>query len=179
MEGNEALSGPVVKWPVDLSHMQPEDAAEWLVAQYGDRVMPIKPEHIAQRLGVKLGELTVQPLGSVTIDPDGTPWILVDLSIHVYEQRFAVAHALGQIVLRQLRPPSRPWELFERTSIEPVETPDQPPARFAASLLVPREDLRWCVTSGWMRNATQIERTLGVSMSVLNYRYAQLLAESR
>ncbi|WP_343627837.1 hypothetical protein [Roseateles sp.] len=179
MQGNDVVDGVQVKWPVDLSHMRPEDAAEWLVARYGGGVMPIKPELIAQHLGVKVGELTVQPLGSVTVDPEGILWILVDLSIHVYEQRFAVAHALGQIVLRQVRPPACPWELCERTSSEPVETPDQPPARFAASLLVPREDLRWCVTSGWMRNAAQIERTLCVPMSLLNYRYAQLLAERR
>ncbi len=47
----DATNGVKVRWPVDLSHMRPEDAAEWVVARYGDGSMPIIPEKIAKGMG--------------------------------------------------------------------------------------------------------------------------------
>lgn len=53
-ESGGKSSDVTVQWPVDLSHMRPEDAAEWVVKRYGNGAMPIRPEKIAQRMGVEV-----------------------------------------------------------------------------------------------------------------------------
>lgn len=169
MQGNEQP----IAWPVDLSHMRPEDAAEWVVARYGDGYMPIRPERIAQRMGVGLYEINDGDLSAILIGKDGKLGIVIDLAASEHRLRFAVAHGLGHILLRHEHPPIEAWSSFGDDAPDPR---DQAANRFAASLLVPAEDLRWCVGSGWMRNVAQIAKTLRVPESLLTYRYRQLIA---
>ncbi len=75
MQGNEQP----IAWPVDLSHMRPEDAAEWVVARYGDGYMPIRPETIAQRMGVGLCEINDGDLSAIFIGKDGRLGIARDI----------------------------------------------------------------------------------------------------
>lgn len=69
-----------VAWPVDLSHMRPEDAAEWVVARYGSGGMPIRPERIAKRMGIRVLALTAEDESSAYVGQDGRLRIVVDLS---------------------------------------------------------------------------------------------------
>lgn len=165
-----------VAWPVDLSHMRPEDAAEWVVARYGDGAMPILPERIAKQMGIKVLALAEEDRSSAYAGPDGQLRIVVDLKDSAYRQRFAIAHALGHIVLRHDNPPLEVWNSFANDAPDPR---DRAANLFAASLLVPTEKLRWCVTSGWMRNVDQIVKTLWVPRGLLDFRYAQLLDRRR
>jgi Zn-dependent peptidase ImmA (M78 family) len=160
-----------VQWPVDLSHMRPEDAAEWVVARYGDGSMPIVPERIARRMGVDVYALTENDRHSVCAGPDGRLRIVVDLKDTIYRKRFAVAHGLGHIVMRHEGVPLEAWNSFANDAPDPR---DQAANLFAASLLVPTEKLRWCVTSGWMRNVDHIVKTLWVPEGLLNFRYRAL-----
>jgi Zn-dependent peptidase ImmA (M78 family) len=165
-------SGMQVQWPVDLSHMRPEDAAEWVVARYWDGSMPIVPERIARRMGINVFALTDQDRSSAYPGGDGKLWIVIDVKDSIYRQRFAIAHALGHIVLRHENPPLEAWNSFANDAPDPR---DQAANLFAGSLLVPTEKLRWCVTSGWMRNVDQIAKTLWVPRGLLSFRYGQLL----
>lgn len=45
-----------VAWPVDLSHMAPEDAAEWVVARYGE-LRPVKGA-LAMALALRAARLS-------------------------------------------------------------------------------------------------------------------------
>ncbi len=165
-----------VAWPVDLSHMRPEDAAEWVVARYGSGGMPIRPERIAKRMGIRVLALTAEDESSAYVGQDGRLRIVVDLSSTPHRQRFAIAHALGHIVLRHIDPPLEVWNSFANDAPDPR---DRAANLFAASLLVPTEKLRWCVTSGWMRNVDQILKTLWVPRGLLTFRYGQLLNRRR
>jgi Zn-dependent peptidase ImmA (M78 family) len=160
-----------VQWPVDLSHMRPEDAAEWVVARYGDGSMPIVPERIARRMGINVYALTDKDRNSAYPGPDGKLWIVIDTKDSIYRQRFAIAHALGHIVMRHDDPPLESWNSFANDAPDPR---DRAANLFAASLLVPTEKLRWCVTSGWMRNGDHIVKTLGVPLGLIAFRYEQL-----
>lgn len=172
MQGNDVVDGVQVKWPVDLSHMRPEDAAEWLVARYGGGVMPIRPEKIAQQLGVRVRDQIPQDTQSVFVEPDGTLGLVTHPREHIHRRRFAVAHGLGHILLRHGPQALEGPESFGNDAVSPL---DQAANRFAASLLVPTEDLRWCFSSGWMRNVEQIAETLWVPMGLIAYRHAQLV----
>ncbi|ANH69474.1 ImmA/IrrE family metallo-endopeptidase [Mitsuaria sp. 7] len=170
-ESDGKSSGVQVQWPVDLSHMRPEDAAEWVVARYSDGSMPIVPERIARRMGIEVYALTDQDRSSAYPGADGRFWIVVDVNDPIYRLRFAIAHALGHIVLRHECPPLESWNSFANDAPDPR---DQAANLFAASLLVPTEKFRWCLTSGWMRNADQIVKTLWVPLDLLAFRYEQL-----
>jgi len=170
-ESGGKSSDVTVQWPVDLSHMRPEDAAEWVVKRYGNGAMPIRPEKIAQRMGVEVYALKDEDRHSALKGPDGKPWILVDLEDSIYRQRFAVAHALGHLVLRHDNPPREAWNSFANDAPDPR---DQAANLFAASLLVPTDKLRWCLSSGWMRNGDHIVETLWVPMGLIAFRYGQL-----
>jgi len=167
----DATNGVKVRWPVDLSHMRPEDAAEWVVARYGDGSMPIIPEKIAKGMGVDVYTLSGSDRHSVYAGPDGRLRIAIDLNDTIHRQRFAVAHGLGHIVLRHIDPPLEAWNSFANDAPDPQ---DRAANLFAASLLVPTEDLRWCVTSGWMRNVEHIVKTFWVPEGLLNFRYQAL-----
>jgi len=168
MQGNEQP----IAWPVDLSHMRPEDAAEWVVARYGDGAMPVRPEKIAQRMGIDVYALTEADRQSVYAGPVGRLRIVIDLQDIDHRQRFAVAHGLGHIVLRHPDPPLEAWNSFANEAPDPR---DQAANLFAASLLVPTETLRWCVSSGWMRNLEQIVETLWVPKGLVVFRYCQMM----
>ena len=162
---------PRTTWPVDLSHMRPEDAAEWVVARFGDGAMPIQPERIAGRLGVEVRAARPNECGTVIGGANGKPWILIDVNESEHHQRFAIAHALGHVVLRHDHP-----HLESPISLAPLapDPRDRAANQFAASMLIPTEKLRWCVTSGWMRNIDQILKALWVPKNLLLFRYRQM-----
>jgi len=173
---NEADAGAAsmtTVWPVDLSHMRPEAAAEWVVARYGDGAMPIRPERIAKRMGVEVYAMTPGDRHAVFPGPNGKPWIVVDVNAHDHHQRFAIAHGLGHILLRHEHPHLETAVSFDAHA---PDHRDRAANQFAASLLVPTEKLRWCVTSGWMRNVDQILKTLWVPEDLLLLRYRQMRA---
>ncbi|WP_377158384.1 ImmA/IrrE family metallo-endopeptidase [Roseateles sp. UC29_93] len=169
---NGESSNVTVRWPVDLSHLRPEDAAEWVVARYGDGAMPILPEKIAEQMGIRVCALADHHRHSVYAGPDGGLRIVIDTNGSNHRKRFAVAHGLGHILLRHEHPPLEAWNSFGN---HPPDPRDHAANMFAASLLVPTEKLRWCVTSGWMRNVDHIVKTLWVPLELLEFRYQQLL----
>lgn len=170
MQGNQAKA----RWPVDLSRMAPEAAAEWVIERYWDDAMPILPERVARSMGVKTAYLRGGETSSIGIDRDGTPVILVDREDSYHRQRFAAAHGLGHILLRHDAPSPEGPRSFGHNPLDPR---DRAANLFAAHLLVPTRQLRWCMSSGWMRNFDQVVDTLWVHEGLVLYRYEQLLAD--
>ena len=135
--------------------------------------MPIRPEKIAKRLGIAIYALTPQDRHSVYRDANGKISIVIDQTRSVHHRRFAIAHALGHILMRHEAPALESAESFGKS---PRDCSDRAANQFAASLLVPTEKLRWCLTSGWMRNVDQVLKTLWVPKDLLMFRYRQLIA---
>jgi Zn-dependent peptidase ImmA (M78 family) len=172
-EAEAGAASTTAVWPVDLSRMRPEAAAEWVAARYGNGTMPIRPERIARRMGVEVYAMTAEDRSAVFLGPNGRPWIVVDVTARDNHQRFAIAHGLGHILLRHDRPHLETPASF---GADAPDHRDRAANQFAASLLVPTAQLRWCVTSGWMRNVDQILKTLWVPEDLLLLRYRQMRA---
>ena len=169
------MQGTQVKaaWPVDLSHMEPTAAANWLVGRYWNDALPVQPGQIAQSMGVSLQELTGQESSPIYHGPSGELRLAINRQEPLLRQRVAVARGLGHIVLRHRDPSLAAWRNF---GDDPPSPHDKDASLFAATLLVPSMHLRFCMASGWARNARQIVEWFDVPESLVALRYQLLLA---
>jgi Zn-dependent peptidase ImmA (M78 family) len=151
-------------------------AREVLETYWGSRGFPVDPAWIANRLGIKVVEMTLPPhiSGALIKKQDKDPVVLIEKTDSKNRKRFSCAHELGHYFDRlgssdesyeyvDLRGPAsragdRPQEVFANS--------------FAAALLMPEGEVRRKVEEGC--SLVYLAKYFGVSGEALSYRLSSL-----
>jgi Zn-dependent peptidase ImmA (M78 family) len=155
-----------------------KDLASKVLSEHWDGQLPVNPAKIAESMGAVV---TSDPedfddlmtSGSFSIK-DGKPTIWYNTSAPEVRQRFTIAHELGHFVLghgeagKVFRDGARN---FNASQYDPSETSAN---RFAASLLMPAEAVRYWVRAKKVTDITALAVKFDVSEVAMKYRLKNL-----
>lgn len=141
-----------------------------ILSTYWDRQLPIKPEDIAEALGVTVildSDMEDTTSGSYSLDGD-QPVIRVNANQHSNRQRFTLAHELGHHVLLHGEREDSPVTLFRQegtTSNLEIEA-----NAFAAELLMPKGVIDYVVENVTKPTIQYMAEQFWVSEQAMIYR---------
>ena len=141
-----------------------------ILSTYWDRQLPIKPEDIAEALGVTVildSDMEDTTSGSYSLDGD-QPVIRVNANQHSNRQRFTLAHELGHHVLLHGEREDNPVTLFRQegtTSNLEIEA-----NAFAAELLMPKGVIDYVVENATKPTIQYMAEQFWVSEQAMIYR---------
>lgn len=153
-----------------MSIKKAKDAAQQILDQRWNRILPVDPIVIARVLGVATMIITdPNTIYSGAYDPahphnNGKPAILVNPKEPVYRQRFTLAHELGHHVLHGDQRFRDPLHQVPGTDLKEMEA-----NAFAANLLMPESLVRHHFERG-----DDVVAMFGVSPSAMKYRLRDL-----
>ena len=151
-------------------------AKEVLEAYWGGRGFPVDPAWIADRLGIKVVEMSLPPqISGALIKQEGKdPVILIERSDSKNRKRFSCAHELGHY-FDKIRSNDDRYEYVDLRGAE-SKTGSNPQEvfanSFAASLLMPEAEVIMRLQEG--QSLVHLARYFGVSGEALNYRLSRL-----
>jgi len=135
---------------VGWGHQSGEAAATRFLEQHWDGNLPVRPENLAQRVGVEvigrggLGDFAY-PYSGFFEFRNGIPVIEYNITDPRVRKRFTIAHELGHFVLGHERAPRDYPDSFGSRVGSPIEVQAN---QFAAELLMPVEAVRYLVSIG-------------------------------
>lgn len=141
-----------------------------LLDQYWDGILPVDPQLISERVGVRViadPQLSLEGLSGKYAVEGGVPAIRYSPSEPKVRQRFTIAHELGHHALGHPASYRDPAAHFSSTTFDPSEAAAN---RFAAALLMPKDILLFKI--GEMTNPTlsDLANDFGVSQAAMHYR---------
>ena len=150
----------------------PEAAAQFLLQQHWNNgLLPINPGTAAQALGVQLRAISDAKSPACLTYEEGKPVITYDKDELLLRKRFAVAHALGHVVLQHT---THPAETIEHFSLNTPIRQEREANEFAMSLLIPRKTLLTLIYSGKMCGTEELAAAHVVSPVAMNERISML-----
>lgn len=152
--------------------------ASTLLERHWDGNLPIKPEAIAQAMGLKVAAQFGQEggySGCIEKQPNGDVVIAYDLTEPRVRQRFTIAHEIGHFALGHLTENRIRFRdtvsNFSTGAYAPEETAAN---RFAADLLMPAHVLRYVVVERGVDDVERLANAFDVSQVAMRYRLQNL-----
>lgn len=151
--------------------------AQAVLGSYWDGLLPVKPDAIAQRLGIEVHPLrqNSEMSGLAEIRPDGRKIIAYNPNERQYRTRFTIAHELAHHLLghtaqydRCFRDYSDASHQYENRWIETEAN------RFAAELLMPGEALKVLIERRGITEIRELAHIFDVSESAMYWRLNNL-----
>lgn len=142
--------------------------------QYWDGSLPIDPERVADRAGIRViadRQLLLEGLSGKYAVEDGVPTIRYSPSEPKVRQRFTIAHELGHHALGHPASYRDPAAHFSSTTFDPFEAAAN---RFAAALLMPKDILLFKIGEMTNPNLSDLANDFGVSQAAMHYRLKNL-----
>ncbi len=155
------------------------EARQLLSTAWDDRPLPVDPIQIARRLGIKVysAGLAEGVAGMLRKRPGLDPEIFVNGNDSLNRQRFTIAHELGHYV-KHVAAGEDDWEHVDyrdALSGRGTDSDEIFANQFAASLLMPREDVVRLRDEGYGIATLALE--FGVSEEAMNFRLANVRNE--
>lgn len=162
----------------DVWATRPGAAAEQVLNQHWNGMLPVDPVAIASRMGIRVVAIGTQAepweysgyFKKYDATYDG-PVILVNRADGAMRQRFTIAHELGHYVLQHEDAPRDYPSQFSSSVGDPKERAAN---QFAAELLMPASAVRKVVESGRMQHVEELAQAFQVSPVAMNYRLTNL-----
>lgn len=153
----------------------PDLAANELLDECWDGVLPIDPVRMAKSLGVKVLDVYLKEnvSGALVKKPDQDPSILLNAEDSKNRKRFTCAHELGHYVRRAGEPTQYEYvDYRDHRSSTGTDEEERFANSFAASLLMPK----WIVEAqhGQDLPAFRMAKQFGVSPEAMQYRLENL-----
>lgn len=153
----------------------PPMTAQSVLAVHWDGSLPVRPEVLANRLGVGVFSRGDMPeSGYVYLDPHNQPRIVFNEREPLVRRRFTVAHELGHYAAGDLSHGRTLWrdtrDNFMSTTHDPREVAAN---RFAAELLMPAQHVISAVSQG-IGNLPALAELFQVSEVAMKYRLLNL-----
>lgn len=151
-------------------------SASAVLNKFWDGNLPVNVDAIAQRLGIEVRYENLESgLNGYVNFVDGTPVIHVNADDARVRQRFTIAHEIGHFVLGHVRENGRPMLRDTRAEYSMDSLPHERAAnKFAASLLMPAEAVRFVIGQGYGSTLSQLTNMFGVSREAMQFRARNL-----
>jgi len=151
-----------------------EKASAELSAEYWDGSYPVDPFIIAQALDIQVHriELPANTAGGIWSKKDYPPVIFINRDDHPNRQRFTCAHELGHYYLRQGDDEFEFTDFRNNLSSEGSNEVEVFANNFAASLLMPKDEVTRQHAEG--RSIIALAKYFGVSPEAVGYRLENL-----
>ncbi|CAN7366534.1 ImmA/IrrE family metallo-endopeptidase [Acidovorax sp. LjRoot117] len=152
------------------SSLSPASAARMMLAGHWDQRLPVDPEALAGRVGLRVNPLPATAPYSGWFD-DARRTIEYKQSEARVRRRFTIAHELGHFALGHgPRPRDTPAVFSSRVS-DPKEREAN---QFAAELLMPEGAVKQVVQSGRFNTLDELATLFDVSKVAMSYRMNNL-----
>lgn len=148
--------------------------ADTLLAQHWSGQLPVCPATLAKNLGIAVRGSKVLAWVCQTTATVGTPTILVNRGEPPLRQRFAIAHALGHLVLGHLEPNESHTDTAASYSSSAARIADRQANAFALALLAPERPLRYGIGTGRLSSVEALSTTFGLSQAAIRQRLQDL-----
>lgn len=160
-------------------------SAAALLGRFWDGVLPVRPEAVAEALGIQVVPLNTVDVGKglsgalhwypAADSPDRQLYCRFNLSESRERQRFTIAHEIGHFASGHLTDGKVMFrdtkEVFTKRVYDPQEAEAN---RFAAELLMPEALVKSAIQSDGIRTVQQLAGRFLVSESAMRWRLVNL-----
>lgn len=148
-----------------------------LLSEYWDGTIPVEPEQIARKIGIRVvPEFQIESgVSGIISMEDGKPVIRYDMTDAPVRQRFTIAHEIGHYVGGHLKSLNACFRDTRKSfSTGQTDWREAEANNFAAELLVPAKWLKYVIAEKKIHDVTRLANLFNVSEAAMGYRLKNL-----